>query len=120
MPRGCFSQVLSWQPDNLALMLPGSLSDALATGQPQFFPRLDTIMVLLSRRVTAASAWAHLLTVNSFAARYVFLNARARRVPAAHSILLCLLAGPAGLASHLVTRRLVARAKAGVRGPEPH
>jgi hypothetical protein len=93
-------------------MLPGSLSDALATGQPQFFPRLDTIMVLLSRRVTAASAWAHLLTVNSFAARYVFLNARARRVPATHSILLCLLAGPAGLASHLVTRRLVARVKA--------
>ena len=110
--------MLSWQPDNLALMLPGSLSDALATGQPQFFPRLDTIMVLLSRRVTAASAWAHLLTVNSFAARYVFLNARARRVPAAHSILLCLLAGPAGLASHLVTRRLVERGKA-VRGPEP-
>ena len=77
--------MLSWQPDNLALMLPGSLSDALATGQPQFVPRLDTIMVLLSRRVTAASAWAHLLTVNSFAARYVFLNARARRVPAVRS-----------------------------------
>lgn len=100
-------QVLSWQPDNLSLMLPGNLADGLATGTPQFFPRLDSIMVLLSRRVTAASAWAHILTVNAFAARHVFISATRARIPAVHSILLCLLAGPAGLACHMLTRAAV-------------
>ena len=84
-------------------MLPGDLGEGLTTGRPQFFPRLDTIMVLLSRRVTAASAWCHILTINSFAARHVYLHAARYRLPASHSIALCLLAGPAGLACHMVT-----------------
>lgn len=66
--------VASWQPDTLALMLPGSLKEGLATGAPQFFPTLDSIMTLLARRTTAASAWAHLLVVNAFVARHAFLD----------------------------------------------
>ena len=33
-----------------------SVAEGLATGKPQFFPSLDGVMTLLSRRVTAASA----------------------------------------------------------------
>ena len=59
----------SWSPDTLSLMMPGSLAEGLATGQPQFFPRLDGIMTLLSRRVTAASAWLHIACINFFVGR---------------------------------------------------
>ena len=57
--------------------------------------------------MTAASAWVHLLTVNAFAGRYAYLDATRRRLPCVHSLLLCLLAGPAGLACHLLTRGVV-------------
>ena len=82
-------------------------------------------MVLLSRRDTAASAWCHILTINSFAARHVYLHAHRLRLPAAHSIALCLLAGPAGVACHMVTcavaralRRRAMRGGATARGTE--
>jgi hypothetical protein len=96
---------LSWQPDTVSLMLPGSLEEGLRTGQPQFFPSLRGIMALLSRRATAASAWVHLLTVNAFSGRHIFLDGLRRRLPVAHSLALSLLAGPLGLACHLATAR---------------
>lgn len=58
-----------------------------------------------SRRATAASAWVHLLTVNAFSGRHIFLDGLRRRLPVAHSLALSLLAGPLGLACHLVTAR---------------
>ena len=121
-------QAQSWQPDTLQLMMPGNLEEGLRTGQVQFFPQLEGIMTLLSRRVTgarsaparwgtrtvgtfydrpahvseripplaacigaclpptasteqapdacvaAASAWVHLLTINLFAARHIFVE----------------------------------------------
>ena len=33
----------SWGSDTLALMMPGSLADALKGGSPQFFPKLEGI-----------------------------------------------------------------------------
>jgi hypothetical protein len=98
----------SWEADTLSLMLPGSLSEALATGKPQFFPTLAGIQSLLSRRATAASAWVHLLAVNAFLGRHVYLEGCRRRVPTHHSLLLALFAGPAGLACHLLTVAAVA------------
>ena len=94
---------LSWQPDTVSLMLPGSLEEGLRTGTPQFFPSLRGIMALLSRRATAASAWVHLLTINAFSGRHIYLDGLRRRVPVAHSLALSLLAGPLGLACHLAT-----------------
>ena len=38
---------------------------------PQFFPKLDGIMSLFSRVVTAASLWVHLLAINLFSARTI-------------------------------------------------
>jgi hypothetical protein len=34
--------------------------------KPQFFPQLDGIMELLSRRATTASAWLHIACINFF------------------------------------------------------
>ena len=98
---------LSWQPDTLSLMLPGSLEEGMRTGAPQFFPQLACIVELLQRRVTAASAWAHLLAVNAFLGRHIYLDGARCRVGVAHSLLLSLFAGPAGLASHLATKAVV-------------
>jgi len=38
---------------------------------PQFIPRLEGIMSLFSRVVTAASLWVHLLAINLFSARTI-------------------------------------------------
>jgi hypothetical protein len=41
---------------------------------PQFMPSLDGICTLFSRWLTAASLWVHLLAVNLFAAREMYLE----------------------------------------------
>lgn len=127
----CYGYLLarSWQPDTLSLLLPGSLSAGLSGGfNPQFFPSLAGIGQLFSRLITSASLWVHLLAINLFAARQVYLDGAAscwlvtsctnypttcipptglqRAVPAAHSVLLCGVAGPLGLLSHVATRQL--------------
>ena len=94
----------SWSPDTLSLMMPGSLAEGLATGQPQFFPRLDGIMTLLSRRVTAASAWLHIACINFFVGRVAATRAAELRMPVAHTLLLTAVTGPIGLLSHWITQ----------------
>ena len=67
----------SWQPDNLSLILPGNLADGFKNGwTPQFFPNLSGIVLLFSRVGTAVSLWVHLLGVNLFAARSIFIDGR--------------------------------------------
>jgi len=105
----------SWSPDTLSLMMPGSLAEGLATGQPQFFPRLDGIMTLLSRRVTASSAWLHIACINFFVGRVAALRAAELRIPVAHTLLLTLITGPIGLLSHWVTQEVFAGSKARAR-----
>ncbi len=41
---------------------------------PQFFPKLEGIMGLFSRTITAASLWVHLLSINLYAARTAYLQ----------------------------------------------
>jgi hypothetical protein len=66
----------SWQPDTFSLILPGSLEDGFKAGfSPQFFPKLTGIMTLFSRSATAASLWVHILAVNMFVARSVYVGA---------------------------------------------
>jgi Domain of unknown function (DUF4281) len=65
----------SWQPDTFSLILPGNLADGLKGGfNPQFFPSLAGIVTLFSRVATAASLWVHILAINVFAAREIFLD----------------------------------------------
>lgn len=127
----CYGVLLvhSWQPDTLSLLLPGSLAAGLSGGfSPQFFPSLAGIGQLFARLVTSASLWVHLLAINLFAARQVYLDGMLdghhgvwtgvrtpscllrtglqRAVPVAHSVLLSGVAGPVGLLSHVATRRV--------------
>lgn len=65
----------SWQPDTFSLILPGNLADGLKGGfNPQFFPSLAGIVTLFSRVATAASLWVHILAINVFAAREIYLD----------------------------------------------
>lgn len=98
--------VASWSPDTLSLMMPGSLEAGLTSGgwNPQFFPRLDGIMTLLSRRATAASAWMHVACINFFVGRHAALRAAAGGWPVFHTLALTLVFGPVGLCSHWITR----------------
>jgi len=105
----------SWSPDTLSLMMPGSLAEGLATGQPQFFPRLDGIMTLLSRRVTAASAWLHIACINFFVGKVAATRAAELRIPVAHTLLLTSITGPIGLLSHWITQEVFAGSKARAR-----
>jgi len=105
----------SWTPDTLQLMLPGDL--ALAAQGPQFFPRLDCIAVLFSRTWTVASAWVHLLCVDLFMARHIFLECLRDDLPTLHTLVLCMLFGPGGMLCHVATRAVVLAARGRFQPP---
>ncbi|ABO95092.1 predicted protein, partial [Ostreococcus lucimarinus CCE9901] len=61
---------------------------------------------------TAASAWVHLLSLDFFVARFVYLDSAkysssagdlVARIPVRHSLILCCMFGPLGLISHALT-----------------
>ena len=58
---------------------------------------------------TAAAAWMHLLSLDLFVARHVFLDALAADVPAQHSLVLCCMFGPCGFLAHALTKAACAR-----------
>lgn len=95
----------SWQPDTFSLILPGSWAEGFKGGfNPQFFPSLSGIVTLFSRVPTAASLWVHLLAVDLFAARHIYLEGMQYGTPTWHSILLCMTVAPLGLLSHHLTK----------------
>jgi hypothetical protein len=64
---------------------------------------------------TAASAWVHLLSLDFFVARFVYLDSAkysssagdlVARIPVRHSLILCCMFGPLGLMSHALTRAI--------------
>ena len=105
--------------------MPGSLEEGLRTGQAQFFPTLEGIGTLLSDAVAAASAWAHLLAINLFAARHVVSEATAAAaandaLPALATrlaVFAAAVAGPLGILVHEVAVRLRARGKRKAAAP---
>jgi len=98
----------SWQPDTLSLMMPGSLAEGFEGGRMsvQFVPKLEGIVQLFSRNVTAASLWIHLLSINLFAARWIMFDGLRQRIFTLHSILIAATLGPLGLSSHFLTQLL--------------
>lgn len=67
----------------------------------------------LATAETASSAWVHLLALDLFVARFVYMDSAqwsasvgdlVARVPVRHSLVLCCMFGPLGLMSHAVTR----------------
>jgi hypothetical protein len=89
----------SWRADTLELMFPVFMS-----AWPPL-PRLTGIAAMFSRPASALAAWVHLLALDLFVARFVFLDAARHtpRVPAAHSLVACMMFGPSGLLSHALT-----------------
>jgi len=110
VPLAVFYGVLlirSWSDDTLALMMPGTLEEGLRTGEVQFIPKLSGISELLSEKAASASAWAHFMLVNLFVARHATLQSIKFDLPVAHTLALCLVTGPLGLLSHVVTKWIV-------------
>ena len=110
VPLAVFYGVLlirSWSDNTLALMMPGSLEEGLKTGEVQFIPKLSGISELLSEKAASASAWAHFMLVNLFVARHATLQSLKFDLPVAHTLALCLVTGPLGLLSHVVTKWIV-------------
>jgi hypothetical protein len=55
--------------------------------------------------------WLHLLSLDLFVARHVYLDSLALNVPAAHSLTLCCMFGPCGYLAHTFTKAFMANLK---------
>ena len=53
---------------------------------------------------TAAATWIHLLSLDLFVARHVYLDSLATSTPSRHSLVLCCMFGPVGYLSHTLTK----------------
>ncbi|XP_030529180.1 protein ABA DEFICIENT 4, chloroplastic isoform X2 [Rhodamnia argentea] len=87
---------LSWTPDTLKAMF----------SSKHFLPELPGIKKLFTSEMTVASGWIHLLAVDLFAARQVFHDGLENQIETRHSVSLCLLFCPIGIATHFVTKAL--------------
>lgn len=75
-------------------------------------PSLAGLQTLLGSPVGAAAVWAHLITFDLFVGRWMFLDARRRRIPAlveSPVLFFTILVSPVGLAAHLVLRQVLGR-----------
>jgi hypothetical protein len=70
-------------------------------------PDLNTIAGFFADPVAAATGWTHFLVMDLFVGRWIYLEGQRTGVFTAHSIALCLFAGPIGLLSHLITDAIV-------------
>ncbi|XP_008797811.1 protein MAO HUZI 4, chloroplastic-like [Phoenix dactylifera] len=91
---------LSWTPDKLGSMF----------ASKYWLPELPGIAKMFTNEMTLASAWIHLLAVDLFAARQVFHDGLKNKVETRHSVSLCLLSCPIGIATHAITKILTKRA----------
>nr|CAD1838441.1 unnamed protein product [Ananas comosus var. bracteatus] len=87
---------LSWTPDTLRSMF----------ASKYWLPELPSIARMFTNEMTVASAWIHLLAVDLFAARQVFHDGLKNKVETRHSVSLCLLFCPIGIATHALTKVL--------------
>jgi hypothetical protein len=73
--------------------------------QISFNPTLSDVARVFSNPRVAAIGWVHLLVMDLFVGRWIYLDGQSQpsRVWTTHSIILCLFAGPLGLLSHIAT-----------------
>ena len=65
---------------------------------------LTLLSGFLATAEPASCVWVHLLSLDLFVARHVYLDSLALNVPAAHSLTLCCMFGPCGFLAHTVTK----------------
>eukprot|EP00250_Pteridium_aquilinum_P015365 c22543_g1_i2 orf=408-1277(-) len=88
---------LSWSPETLQLMF----------ASKYWLPELPGITRMFSSTLTVASAWLHLLAVDLFAGRQIYLDGLQQAIETRHSLALCLLFCPVGMLSHFITKAMV-------------
>ncbi|MCO5576698.1 hypothetical protein L7F22_030513 [Adiantum nelumboides] len=89
--------VLSWSPETLPLMF----------ASKYWLPELPGIMRMFSSPLTVTSAWLHLLAVDLFAGRQIYLDGLQHAIETRHSLTLCLLFCPVGMLAHFITKAMV-------------
>jgi hypothetical protein len=75
-------------------------------------PSLAGLQTLLASPAGSAAIWAHLITFDLFVGRWIFLDARQRRIPALVTsplLFFTILVSPVGLAAYLILRYTVGR-----------
>ncbi|XP_058751276.1 protein ABA DEFICIENT 4, chloroplastic-like isoform X1 [Vicia villosa] len=87
---------LSWTPETVELIF----------ASKYLLPELTSIGKMFSSEMTLASAWIHLLVIDLFAARQVFLDGQENEIETRHSVSLCLFFCPVGILSHVITKAL--------------
>ncbi|KAK7381081.1 hypothetical protein VNO78_33605 [Psophocarpus tetragonolobus] len=85
---------LSWTPETVGLIF----------ASKYLLPELTGIGKMFSSEMTLASAWIHLLAVDLFAARHVFLDGQENQIETRHSVSLCLFFCPIGVLTHVITK----------------
>jgi hypothetical protein len=70
-------------------------------------PNVAAFATLFMQPATTSLTWLHLLTLDLFQARWVYLDGLTSGVPTQHSAMLCFMVGPLGLLSHWITKQLV-------------
>ncbi|GAQ84411.1 abscisic acid -deficient 4 protein [Klebsormidium nitens] len=88
---------ISWTPEHPKLMF----------SSKYWLPELSGITRMFSSMLTVSSAWIHLLAVDLFAGRNIYLDSITHNLPSRHSLVLCLMFGPVGIFSHLFTKNIV-------------
>ncbi|CAI8594107.1 unnamed protein product [Vicia faba] len=87
---------LSWTPETVELIF----------ASKYLLPELTSIGKMFSSEMTLASAWIHLLVIDLFAARQVFLDGQENEIETRHSVSLCLFFCPIGILSHVITKAM--------------
>ncbi|MEA5535111.1 ABA4-like family protein [Crocosphaera sp. XPORK-15E] len=66
-------------------------------------PTLPILAQLFSQEPVMLTGWVHFIVLDLFTGRYIYLDGQTKGIWTIHSLILCLLAGPIGLLSHILT-----------------
>ncbi|KAL2335272.1 hypothetical protein Fmac_016485 [Flemingia macrophylla] len=97
---------LSWTPETVALIF----------ASKYLLPELTSIGKMFSSEMTLASAWIHLLVIDLFAARHVFLDGQENQIETRHSVSMCLFFCPIGVLTHVITKEITKSARKNKHG----
>ncbi|MEA5508482.1 ABA4-like family protein [Crocosphaera sp. UHCC 0190] len=66
-------------------------------------PTLPILAQLFSQEPVMLTGWVHFIVLDLFTGRYIYLDGKTKGIWTIHSLIFCLLAGPIGLLSHILT-----------------
>ena len=72
-------------------------------------PTLADVARLFGQEQIAAAAWVHFLVMDLFVGRWIYWEGQRTGIWTSHSLVLCVLVGPIGLLSHIMTAAVAER-----------